>query len=397
MSRHTMRTLTIVTTLSTLSAVTPAWALPPRGRVMAMPFHPMPFRPTPAMAAPMRSAALERMPIIPHVPAPALPRPPAGHEQFPTINRNVTPTIPVVITAPAPAAQVRHLPPRVPHPIQMLPGFARSGYMAAYRSNSMPVFPPANSPFIAAFSAFPPQFFAAQALPLTPAGVAAMNAAATNAVLSAAALGIPLLPSSLSSFNFLSTGLGTALTASSPFGFSRGFTPNPLLTGLSNPFSLAASPFNSAPYAGMGGYGGGGGGGYGGGSYAVSMSGQQNAPSYPAQMRAEEKPAESANVLTAFGLPNKEGRLVWPLGLRVLAPAPATNRMREQIDTLAAVILGQKNAYGQVDSSLVQELDRAVNDLRQQITARPTDMSQVTYNDSVLFLQKLQDAVKAMR
>ena len=102
------------------------------------------------------------------------------------------------------------------------------------------------------------------------------------------------------------------------------------------------------------------------------------------------------NLLTGFGLPNRDGRLEWPLGLRVLGPSAETSKLRERIDTLTQMLLGQRTTYGQVDASLVQQLGQAVDQLRQQLAARSTDLPQNTYNDARAFLQKLQDAAKAM-
>src|SRR5438445_8728759 len=97
------------------------------------------------------------------------------------------------------------------------------------------------------------------------------------------------------------------------------------------------------------------------------------ATDYGNEMRAAEKPAgDSSNVLTAFGVPNQEGRIEWPLGLRVLPPAAETNALRVQIDTLAGMILGQKTTYGQVDASFVEAMNRALDQMRRQLVARST-------------------------
>lgn len=192
--------------------------------------------------------------------------------------------------------------------------------------------------------------------------------------------------------------LSPLISPVSTFGAVNGFA-SPFWGGFGgggyNPYlsSLYAGGYGLGGY-GMGGYGGGGGG-YGGGSASPTYSAMQ-AQDYINQAQAAEKPRESTNLLTAYGVPNDEGRIQWPVGLRVLGPATTTDPMRQRIDSLVTTLLGQKYQYGHVDVSIVQETTHAVDALRRQLAERSTDLSFLSYQDSRNFLAHLQDALKKL-
>jgi len=187
------------------------------------------------------------------------------------------------------------------------------------------------------------------------------------------------------------------------FGAWNGGLSSPLAAGYGG---SGYNPYLASLYAGYGlggygmggGYGGGGGGG--GGGYGGSSGSNGPAASAQAQNYINDalaaKPRESNNVLTAYGIPNEEGRLQWPVGLRVLAPSATTDPLRQRIDSLVATLLEQKLQYGRVDASLVEETNRAIDSLRQQLAGHSTDLSFTSYQDSRAFLARLQDALKKM-
>jgi hypothetical protein len=108
---------------------------------------------------------------------------------------------------------------------------------------------------------------------------------------------------------------------------------------------------------------------------------------------------QAPGLLDTLGLPQEGGRLSWPLGLRILAPGPDTQALRQQIDALLQMAAAQQAAGGKVSPSTLQELNAAADRL-QALLARAADrrvLPEAVQSEADQFLRKLRDAVKAMR
>jgi hypothetical protein len=162
--------------------------------------------------------------------------------------------------------------------------------------------------------------------------------------------------------------------------------------------------YGSFPYGGymMGGYGmmsgyggygggyGGYGGGYGGGGYGGGGGG--GAPASPTVVLVTT-PApqgqEPINYFDALGLPNRDGHLDWPLGLRVLPPGPQTREIRQHIEELL-----QQGAQGNAQAA--EETGKALGKLRQYLAAAADNgkLAPNTIDEARQFLGRLDDVVK---
>ncbi len=186
------------------------------------------------------------------------------------------------------------------------------------------------------------------------------------------------------------------------------FSPNPLDHLASMPLLSAygmaqamqagrALPYSSGTsYAVPGGYGG----------LQGSMPGyasmEKGAPSSSQGSPAESPPVSKemsfSSLLTASGVPNENGQLRWPLGLRILA-AQETDALREQVNVLFHEAASQA-AGGSVNAHLIQELDHAVNRLRTLLLKDKTErlgMPLAVYNESERFLNQLEHGAQVLK
>jgi plastocyanin len=105
-----------------------------------------------------------------------------------------------------------------------------------------------------------------------------------------------------------------------------------------------------------------------------------------------------SSLLTASGVPNDNGRLRWPLGLRILA-APETDDLREQIDVLFQEAARQA-ASGPVNSGLIQEMSDAVKKFRKLLLKDKAErfrMPLAVYSESERFLDQLEHANQVLK
>jgi hypothetical protein len=102
-------------------------------------------------------------------------------------------------------------------------------------------------------------------------------------------------------------------------------------------------------------------------------------------------------VLTAAGVPNDDGRLRWPVGLRAVGGAES-DELRRQIEALFQYGVQQTQA-GPVSPHLVQELAHSVGALRQLVRRDRQErfsLALTTYEDAERFLTKLDHARKLL-
>jgi hypothetical protein len=101
----------------------------------------------------------------------------------------------------------------------------------------------------------------------------------------------------------------------------------------------------------------------------------------------------------ASGQPAPSAQLNWPLGLRILPPAPETQALRQQIEALLQTAAAQKAKDGRVNPRVVQELNAAVGKLegllRQDDERRNLPLE--VHNEAVRFVKQLKDALKTLQ
>lgn len=96
------------------------------------------------------------------------------------------------------------------------------------------------------------------------------------------------------------------------------------------------------------------------------------------------------------GLLKNDGRLSWPLALRTLPPENETGPIRQAFDRLLAEALDQvKN--GPIDAGVLNELDKAIDRLREYLVKRVSDLPFSQYSEAKRFLGNLEEGVKALR
>jgi hypothetical protein len=150
---------------------------------------------------------------------------------------------------------------------------------------------------------------------------------------------------------------------------------NPYLYG--NPYALGSAPMSSgtggagAEYDGQG---------YGGTGYGQPGTAQT------ARLAAA----------TLFGLPSANGRVQWPLGLRILAPANETKALREQLEAVLYFVATQA-AEGQVNRTFIDFGLQAVRDFRRLLRPRQGTIATFTYTEATRFLDRAERGLIQIR
>jgi hypothetical protein len=99
---------------------------------------------------------------------------------------------------------------------------------------------------------------------------------------------------------------------------------------------------------------------------------------------------------TLFGLPAKNGRVQWPLGLRLLAPGDETKALHEQLE-LALYFVATQAADGKVNHVFIDFGLRAVRDLRRRLKLRQLSMADATYAEAVRFLDRAERGLNEIK
>lgn len=166
--------------------------------------------------------------------------------------------------------------------------------------------------------------------------------------------------------------------------------------GYGNPYY--ASPYLSLGYGGGyggGGYGGGYGGGGGGASVGPTVGGVSDAsgssPYFPAAARSGSKPPSA---MAAFGIPVEFGEVRWPLALRLMP----TGMRRDILDRLESQlkIAADQAVAGNVSQVLLRETKGTIDQARSWLRDRRSSMADITYQDGVTFLDRLEDTLRRM-
>ena len=159
---------------------------------------------------------------------------------------------------------------------------------------------------------------------------------------------------------------------------------NPQARRLFGPPAIVMPPIPSHTTMVYGGYGG----------YDQGIN--QYQPQPEAMPQAVEKNSELTKAVAATGLFNKEGKIEWPLGLRVL-PGEEVARRRSQLGAMFQVLAGQM-VQGTVNPSLLVEINQAVDRLAVLLNldrqTRQSLTSANLYEDSSRFLTKMREATR---
>jgi hypothetical protein len=173
------------------------------------------------------------------------------------------------------------------------------------------------------------------------------------------------------------------------------------------PYGNAYSPYNYSPY-GYGGYA---------NSYQPYGYGNSYSPSYtpapyayPSQSAASYSAPQAANAipaytgpaadnqqqvtLTAFGVPNENGRVQWPLAFRLLSP----NMKRDVLDKLEAAlqVLAAQGAAGRANPAIVNEAKDSVAALQRWLTENRVDLAEGSYREANSLLRRLDKTLQRM-
>jgi hypothetical protein len=183
-----------------------------------------------------------------------------------------------------------------------------------------------------------------------------------------------------------------------PFGinvFNRALSPYSAYA--SNPYSAQYGAYPMmmpAYYPMMGGYGSGAGG-YGSGTNNSNPY-TTDTDSYAIKKRQKSATDETGSLQSILGLPGEKGRLSWPLGLRILAPAPEAEALRQQIDGLIQSLAYQAGS-GQVQSGTVDAATGATRDLRRLLRRGEGSaaIAEYTSQEAERFLSRLDSAIRS--
>jgi hypothetical protein len=97
-------------------------------------------------------------------------------------------------------------------------------------------------------------------------------------------------------------------------------------------------------------------------------------------------------VLDDLGLTNTDGRISWPLGLRVLPPGPDVQKVRQNLDVLLA-----QAASGTGDARTLDQISDGVVYLRALLADKGQMLARNTVLEAQRFLDRLDQAVKQLK
>ena len=99
---------------------------------------------------------------------------------------------------------------------------------------------------------------------------------------------------------------------------------------------------------------------------------------------------------TLFGLPAENGRVQWPLGLRILPPGNETKALRDQLE-LVLYFVATQAAEGKVNPAFIDFGLQAVHDLRELLRPRRWRMASFTYTEAMRFLDRAERGLTRMK
>jgi hypothetical protein len=106
--------------------------------------------------------------------------------------------------------------------------------------------------------------------------------------------------------------------------------------------------------------------------------------------------AEKVTALDLLGVPTQDGRLSWPLALRILPPDEETRALRNQIDALVQEAATQASK-DQVKPSIREEAIRAIGQLHELLRKKKNAITaSYTYDEADRFLDQLAKGLKRL-
>jgi hypothetical protein len=209
------------------------------------------------------------------------------------------------------------------------------------------------------------------------------------------ALNAALVTSSLSSFG-LGNPYGTYnpywTSAYNPYGFATSYYnpyANPYLNTAVNPYTPAFIPpaysyanysaGYAAPYVAPV-------------NYAPARNNANSSiPAYtPNNGQARQQPA-----LTAYGIPNEDGAVRWPLAFRLLSP----EKKRELLDPLEGElrVAATQAVNGNPNPNILRQAKENLDTLYRWLHSHRLDLAEGSYRDADNFLRQIDGALKTMR
>ncbi len=185
----------------------------------------------------------------------------------------------------------------------------------------------------------------------------------------------------------------------SPMSYGGGYGGGGGSGGGYSPSSYGGSPYMGnygSPPAQGGNYSGGGSHGDYSGGPDYGNGGKKQKSDYTQVAKRDTSRDASGKLLTALGVPNEDGKLTWPLGLRVLTPRSKTEELQDRIETLLFTAANQQES-GKVNANLLDEAAGAVEGLQGMLKGRQSNMMPDTYSAADQYLGKLRHAIKMLR
>jgi hypothetical protein len=96
-----------------------------------------------------------------------------------------------------------------------------------------------------------------------------------------------------------------------------------------------------------------------------------------------------------FGLPAENGRVLWPLGLRIL-PTHEAKALCDQLE-LVLYFVATQAAEGKVNRVFIDFGLEAVRDLRRLLKTRELTMHAVTYAEAMRFLERAERGLTKLK
>lgn len=125
-------------------------------------------------------------------------------------------------------------------------------------------------------------------------------------------------------------------------------------------------------------------------NYAPAAPAAPAAPSLTPEEAATAK--ELARIMTAAGVPNEEGQVEWPLGLRTFRTTKENTEQQGKIEAVLWQAAAQKS-HGKVDVASLKDARDAVGTLRDMLGQREAALQIPTYREASKFLDSLQRAI----
>ena len=100
--------------------------------------------------------------------------------------------------------------------------------------------------------------------------------------------------------------------------------------------------------------------------------------------------------MSAAGLPNDQGHLIWPLGVQVLFPISERTDLLNQLEARFQTAVVQKTA-GAVDGELLEGASQDIGKFRKKLREREPFMGIPTYQQADHFLNKMDSAVNQLQ